>query len=555
MVFSAFRSARPGTVVALLALAAGVGALEGAFVLLLRAVIEKETGAIPWEALLFAAFALVLLRGLLQAGSARLETAGVFAWIAQRRAALITLCGEKQVPAYRAPWRESLAASLDRGLEDMATGAAAGLRCHAALVQAALLLPLLLLFSWKAAAAALALALPVLALSRYRSATLAAAGKTWSESSEALARDVAAFSEGLEAASGDGRLASEAEALSARRAVHEARSRSWELQKALFPPLLEGVFFAALAVLLFLALQGGISVAPGAPGSLSAAWTASLLPFAALLLLLHRPLRDWARAYPARLPGDRAFAAWRHLQDTLSTLPARRPRGHSPDGLIRVEGLRFAYPGPALPGPALPGSAPTGRRPVFDGLDAVLDPSAITWIPGPNGAGKTTLLRLLAGIEAPDGGSIALPATLRERARPFAYLPQRVGVAADYPEWARAFAAASPADWRRLDAILGLAPLIEREGAFRPEAFSGGQRQRLALARVFASAAPLLLLDEPTTGLAAGERERILGDLLAFRKERPGSGAVLVSHEPFLGEFCGATLRLDAATFAGPAVK
>jgi ABC-type lipoprotein export system ATPase subunit len=89
--------------------------------------------------------------------------------------------------------------------------------------------------------------------------------------------------------------------------------------------------------------------------------------------------------------------------------------------------------------------------------------------------------------------------------------------------------------------------LLARGEGFRPEALSGGQRQRLALARVFASDSPCLLLDEPTTGLAAGDRERILGDLLAWRKERPGTGAVLVSHEPFLGEFCGATLRLDAA--------
>jgi ABC-type lipoprotein export system ATPase subunit len=124
----------------------------------------------------------------------------------------------------------------------------------------------------------------------------------------------------------------------------------------------------------------------------------------------------------------------------------------------------------------------------------------------------------------------------------------------DWLEWARAFAREHADAWRALEEILGLPDLMARAG--KPErrnardwagSLSGGQRQRLALARVFASEAPCLLLDEPTTWLASGDRERIMGDLLSFRRRKPGQGAVVVSHEPGLGEFAARTLRLEEA--------
>ncbi|HKP96412.1 MAG TPA: ATP-binding cassette domain-containing protein, partial [Fibrobacteria bacterium] len=132
--------------------------------------------------------------------------------------------------------------------------------------------------------------------------------------------------------------------------------------------------------------------------------------------------------------------------------------------------------------------------------------------------------------------------------RAFAYLPQKAFLAADWKDWARGYAAAGPADWKRLDGILGLERILAR-GAASLKGLSGGERQRLCLARVFASPAPYLLLDEPTTWLTAGDRERILCDLLEFWKRpvRDGAprGAALVSHEPFLGEICPRTVRME----------
>ena len=446
---------------------------------------------------------------------------------------------------------------------------AAGLRGFSALAQAAVLLPLLLLFAWKAALAAAALALPVWWLSRRRSASLAASARAFGDSSESLARKVGAYAEGLESASGNGRLAEACDALSGAEASHEDAARRWELTKARFPPLLEWLFFAALAALLALAAPVATAAPPSpAMPAGGADWTGSLLPFAALLLLLYRPLREWARAHPARLPGDAAWSSYRTLHDTLSALPERRPHARAPGGRIVCDRIRFAYGNGSGSGTGAGrvsekskshegGSRGDAPREVFRGLRLELDPGETTWIHGPNGSGKSTLLKILAGVEFPDGGRVLLPARLSGAPAPFAFLPQRAVIEPDWPEWAERYSRERAAEWERLDAILGLAPLRERWERVRgrdsrdprawAEALSGGQRQRLALARVFASDAPCLLLDEPTTWLSGADRERILGGLLAFRRRRPGAGAVLVSHEPFAGAFCSRALRLDDA--------
>jgi ABC-type multidrug transport system fused ATPase/permease subunit len=440
---------------------------------------------------------------------------------------------------------------LDRGLPDIAEGASAGLRCFSAAAQAAVLLPLLLVFSWKPALAALTLALPVLWISRLRSSSMAGASARFGASVEARARDVEAFAEGLESEAGNGALAFSAAAQSAAQASHEGAARDWELSKALFPPVLEWLFFAALAALLALAAAAD----PGA----GSGWAASLLPFAALLLLLYRPIREWARAYPARLPGDRAWEAYRNLQDSLGGQPHRTPPPPAPGRHIVAEGIRFGY-----------GEGPAGRgRPIIRDLDTAIDPAEFTWLPGPNGAGKSTFLKLLAGVESPWEGRILLPGRLLAAPHPFSYLPQRAVIAPDWPEWTEGYRRDRPEDWRALDGILGLSGILAKSpppsggeggnGRYArgrdvrewASALSGGERQRLALARAFASQAPCLLLDEPTTWLSAADRERIMGDLLAFWRRRPGRGGVIVSHEAFLGEFCSRTLRLERAEAPG----
>ena len=155
-------------------------------------------------------------------------------------------------------------------------------------------------------------------------------------------------------------------------------------------------------------------------------------------------------------------------------------------------------------------------RPILNGVSLSLPSRQLVALVGPNGAGKTTLLRALAGL-VPSTGSIEIGGdrlsslSLRERARRFGYLPQGhhvhwplpakdVVALGRYPHGATDPARLSPRDeqavMRAMQAtnVVGFAerPVIE---------LSGGERSRVALARVLAVEAPVILADEPIASL------------------------------------------------------
>ncbi|MDB5049869.1 MAG: cydD [Fibrobacteres bacterium] len=532
MLLRAFSARRKPLLAGLFALSLIIGTLEGLFILIAKSAV---TGAQwrTWSIPLLALALIVTVRTLAQILSTRLELRALFAWLGERRALLLRAAAARMFPAYRDPWRNTLVTALGDGMEDLGMGVGAGFRCLAALAHTLVLAPLLFLFSWKLAAGAMALAVPALLASRLRAGVLAASGKRWSESKAEMSLDTEAFAEGLEAQAGNGKLRDSAARLAESLDRHAHRSGSWETAKAVFPPALEWFFFMALAALALMAGAGD----PGAGGN-AGKGPAGLLPFGALLLLMYRPIREWARNYPVHLMGGQAWISLRNLQDTLEAFPLREPRPVSPSGSLLLEGVRFGY---------------QSDRPVLDGFDLELAPNELTWIAGRNGAGKSTLLKLLAGIESPQAGRIFAPAAWTGTA--FAYLPQKAFLDSDWKRWAGAFAAEQPAAWKTLDGILGLERIMAKAGDGL-KGVSGGERQRLCLARAFASPAPYLLLDEPTTWLTAGDRERILGDLLAFwrRPDAMGAsrGAAMVSHEPFLGEFCSRTVRMEPESVEVP---
>jgi iron complex transport system ATP-binding protein len=185
-----------------------------------------------------------------------------------------------------------------------------------------------------------------------------------------------------------------------------------------------------------------------------------------------------------------------------------------------------------------------GGRAVLAGLSLDLPPASLVAVVGPNGAGKTSLLRALVGL-VPAAGTIAAAGqdlarlSARERARRIAYLPQ--GHEVHWPLPARDIVALGrfphgAADPDRLSdadrlAVADAMRLTETEHlADRPvTALSGGERARVALARVFASGAAIILADEPTAALDPRHQLDVMAALQA--RARAGALVVAVTHD------------------------
>ena len=177
-----------------------------------------------------------------------------------------------------------------------------------------------------------------------------------------------------------------------------------------------------------------------------------------------------------------------------------------------------------------------GRLPVLDGLDLEIGGGEIVALIGPNGSGKSTLLRVMAGLLAPDDGSVVLGGAPVTRPDP------RIGLvfqeprllpwrsAADNITYPLELAGWAPASQReRLDTLTELVALDPSVLSNRPAELSGGQAQRVALARALALEPGVLLLDEPFSALDALSRERFDLELLALW-ERAHPTIVLVTH-------------------------
>lgn len=180
--------------------------------------------------------------------------------------------------------------------------------------------------------------------------------------------------------------------------------------------------------------------------------------------------------------------------------------------------------------------------PALRGVDLDLLPGSVLAVVGGSGAGKSTLLQLLAGLAVPTEGAVQLdgadPAGLSQRDRPrhVVLVEQdahvfdaslrdnlRVGAPrASDEELEQALRTVGLDGWRRR-----LAQGLDTPLGHRGSRLSGGQRRRLAVARGLLAPAPVLLLDEPTEGLAPDEADRLVADVLAAC---PGRSVVLVTH-------------------------
>jgi iron complex transport system ATP-binding protein len=202
-----------------------------------------------------------------------------------------------------------------------------------------------------------------------------------------------------------------------------------------------------------------------------------------------------------------------------------------------------------------------GGATILDGVDLRVETGEWVAIVGPNGAGKSTLLRLLAGVVRAEGGaeleldgrpSSAL--ARRERARLVALVPQSPVIpdgatVADYVLLGRTphigpLAMEGPADLAAVHDALARLDLL----AFADRVvttLSGGEQQRVLVARALAQGAPIVLLDEPTTALDVGHQQQVLD--LVDELRRDGDLTVVTSmHDLTLaGQYADRLVLLD----------
>ncbi len=184
---------------------------------------------------------------------------------------------------------------------------------------------------------------------------------------------------------------------------------------------------------------------------------------------------------------------------------------------LRAQGLRFE----------------AGGLPILRGVDLVLEAGPPTAVIGPNGAGKSVLLRLLHGLLRPTGGAVewALPERDAQRRQAMVFqrpvmLRRSVLANAAYPlrlaglgrSGARAAATAALAR-------AGLSGLAERPA----RRLSGGEQQRLALARAWALEPEVLFLDEPTASLDPGATRAV--EALVAGIAAAGTKVVMTTHD------------------------
>lgn len=258
-----------------------------------------------------------------------------------------------------------------------------------------------------------------------------------------------------------------------------------------------------------------------------------LLAFAALLSYLYPPIRSLAQL---GLLISGATAGAERLVEVLDTRPAvadragatRRETGR-PDGVVELRDVSFRYPG-----------APTAA---LESLTFTARPGELVIITGPSGAGKSTVSKLLLRFYDPDAGSVLLDGTPLhdfplERLREYVtLLPQETLVLHDTVRANIACGRPGASDHaieeaaRAADAHQFITALPEGYDTWidpNSARLSGGQLQRLAIARAVLRDAPVLVLDEPTTGLDAIATRRIVEPL---RRLMAGRTTIMITHD------------------------
>jgi len=268
-----------------------------------------------------------------------------------------------------------------------------------------------------------------------------------------------------------------------------------------------------------------------------------LLAFLTLMSQCYRPIRELGDLLPSM------FAATASIERVVELLHERpvEERAAAVDltdarGRLRLDEVTVRYPG--------------AHRDALRRVGISAEPGEIVAVLGASGAGKSTLARLLTRQVEPTGGSIWIDGhelrdlTIRSvRDAVCVVLQETMLLDATVREniaYARPDASAEDVERaaRAADAdtfIEALPDGYETRIGQRGRSLSGGQRQRLSLARALLRGSPILVLDEPTTGLDPTTARRVLAPLREAARDRT---VLLITHDPVAVEFADRTVHL-----------
>jgi len=197
-----------------------------------------------------------------------------------------------------------------------------------------------------------------------------------------------------------------------------------------------------------------------------------------------------------------------------------------------------------------------GELTILQDVDLALADGESVAILGPSGSGKSTLLGLLAGLDRPTSGEVAIDGvsltTLSEdelallRRRRVGFVFQSFQLLPNFTALENVLLPLelidAPDAGERAEALLAEVGLAERMDHY-PGQLSGGEQQRVALARAFAAAPALLLADEPTGNLDGANGQHVLEMLDALRR-RHGTSLVLVTHDEAVSRLADRRIHL-----------